>query len=248
MKAMILAAGRGERMRPLTDNCPKPMLKVADIPLIEHHIVKLKENGVVDIVINLAWCGEKIVQYFASGKKWGVTIQYSDEKFGALETAGGIKKALPLLIEEETDDIFIVINGDVYTDYDFKKLLKAKESMSHDQHYAHLILVNNPEHNPNGDFQLHQGKVFPLDKDSISEALEQKSSGNTHSHTYSGIGLYSGRFFDVLPTEPQKTALGPMLRAFADKGLVCGSYTDAMWTDVGTPERLEQLNHTLKGL
>lgn len=244
MKAIILAAGRGERMRPLTDNCPKPMLKVAGIPLIEHHIQNLKRIGVVHIVINLAWCGNKVVQYFGAGEAFGISIEYSDEKSAALETAGGIKKALSKLIDD-SEDTFIVVNGDVFTRFNLQALVDAKQSMSGSNSLAHIVLVDNPPHNIKGDFQLNEGKVSNIALN--DEDISASKSFDCNSYTYSGIGLYRKQFFQSLPEHDRKAALGPMLKAYADEGLVEGSFTSAMWTDVGTPERLKQLNLSLEG-
>ena len=145
MKAMILAAGRGQRMMPLTAELPKPMLKVQGKPLIEHHIERLKTAGITDFIINLAWQGDKIRAYFGDGSRLGVHIEYSQEPEQGLETAGGIIQALPLLGEQ-----FIVINGDIFTDYDVSSLLHIHL----DAGEAHIVLVENPAHNPNGDFTL----------------------------------------------------------------------------------------------
>ncbi len=147
MKAMILAAGRGERMRPLTDETPKPLLKINQFCLIEHHIINLKSAGITELVINTAWLAEQIHQYLGDGSNYGVSIQYSDEG-QALETGGGINKALPLL----GDDYFLVVNGDVWCDYEFKTLPTLKAD-----HLAHLVLVNNPEQHPGGDFSIESG-------------------------------------------------------------------------------------------
>ncbi len=163
MKAMILAAGRGERMRPLTDSLPKPLLQVGDKTLIEYHIQALSQAGITQLVINHAWLGEKIEQYLGNGSQYGIQIQYSREQ-QALETAGGIRQALSLLGNEP----FIVVNGDVYTDYDYSHLttLKMPEPV-------HLVLVNNPEHNPEGDFYLENTQVY--------HQSETGQSGSTRS-------------------------------------------------------------------
>lgn len=221
MKAMILAAGRGERMRPLTDYLPKPMLKVAGKSLIEHHIVALQRAGITDIVINLAWLGDKIQQYLQDGSDFGVTIRYSHETT-ALETAGGIKQALPML----GDQPFVVVNGDVYTDFDFSQLATLRSDVM-----AHLYLIDNPVHNPGGDFAIENGYLTNL------------TQCNEHSATFSGIGVYRAEFFDRCQHQVQ--ALGPMLRAGAERKLITAEMLAATWTDVGTPERLQQLNAEL---
>lgn len=227
---MILAAGRGERMRPLTDTCPKPMLKVAGIPLIEHHLVKLAKAGITDIVINHAWLGHKIEDYLKDGSQWGVSISYSRETEGALETAGGIIKAMPLLLSgSDKNTPFLVVNGDVYTEFGFSELpILLPECL------AKIWLVNNPEHNIKGDFCLVDNKVNNL---SIKEVLD----GVTQSFTFSGIGLYRSEFFTSQDND-KILPLGPLLRQYVGENKVQGSLMDNLWTDVGTPERLEVLN------
>jgi MurNAc alpha-1-phosphate uridylyltransferase len=232
MKAMILAAGRGERMKPLTDNCPKPMLKVAGIPLIEYHISKLVKAGIKEIVINHAWLGDQIENYLKDGSQWGAVIQYSAELDGALETAGGIIKALPLLSANENNEPFLVINGDVFTDYSFDSLPELANDV-----FAHLWLVKNPTHNVKGDF------IF--DDDLIAnQSLKQDNP----SYTFSGIGLYRASFFDSLrySNHDEVHALGPLLRKKAEQRQISGSLLSSNWTDVGTPERLAELNNKLQ--
>ncbi len=235
MKAMILAAGRGERMRPLTDNTPKPLLKISGIPLIEHHLRKLAEVGITDIVINLAWLGDKIVEYFQDGSSLGVNICYSWERGGALETAGGIIKALPLLCSSSSqdnnsqDEPFLVVNGDIYIDYDYQHLPQLTDSQ-----LAHLWLVENPAHNQQGDFRLVGENV---------QNLTQLNASPTY--TFSGIGLYRPSFFDEHLTETV-VPLAPLLRKAIDKQCVAGTLLSGLWTDVGTPERLKQLDKQLQ--
>lgn len=229
MKAMILAAGRGERMKPLTDNCPKPLLKVLDTSLIDFHILKLADIGITDIVINLAWLGDKIIEHLQNGERFGVNIQYSWEREGALETAGGIMKALPLL-NLKNDEAFLVVNGDVFIDYDFSDLpvLPANK-------LAHLWLTNNPEHNLQGDFCLLDGSVKAL-------SLADKKQ----TFTFSGIGLYRPSIFNQFLSEVVMP-LAPVLRAAIASEQVSGSLLPGLWTDVGTPERLSHLNASLQG-
>lgn len=216
MKAMILAAGRGERMRPLTDTLPKPLLRVGDKTLIEWHLEKLMACGFKDIVINIAHLGYKISQYLGDGSKYGVNITYSDEqKSGALESAGGIKKALPLL----GDEPFLVVNGDVFCDYDFDKEFNLGDSL------AHLILVPNPEHNQAGDFGLENSLV-------LNHAKKQ--------YTFSGIGYYNPKLFKEL--ENGKSALAPLLREAIKNKKVSGELYNGDWHDIGTPQRLEKIN------
>ncbi|XQW84476.1 N-acetylmuramate alpha-1-phosphate uridylyltransferase MurU [Thalassotalea piscium] len=237
MKAMILAAGRGERLRPLTDHTPKPLLKVNGIPLIEHHIIKLARAGITDIVINLAWLGEKIEEYLQNGSRFGVKIHYSWEQPHALETAGGIIKALPLLVNPDADDkrqeLFLVINGDIYFDYDFTLLpVLGKEDL------AHLWLVPNPEHNRDGDFVLSANRVSTLSAAELTHHQE--------SYTFSGVGLYKADlFYQLAESEAYENGvlrLGPSLKKCAQQGLLAGELSSHFWTDVGTAERLQQVN------
>lgn len=228
MKAMILAAGRGERMKPLTDNCPKPLLTVQGIPLIEYHIKALAKIGVNEIVINHAWLGEQLVDYVGDGSQWQVKIHYSEEQ-QALETAGGIIQALPLLGEEP----FLIVNGDVFTDFDFNDIPLLPMGK-----LAHLWLVNNPAHNVSGDFTIKEGLLQNIDS-SAKGSREQKS------YTYSGIALFKPEFFShALSNKAKCTALplAPLLRSSADKSEITASVSSSSWTDVGTPERLAQLN------
>ena len=213
--AMILAAGRGERMRPLTDTTPKPLLRVRGQPLIERHVAALARAGMEKIVINLAWLGAQIREYLGDGARYGVPIVYSEEQPHALETAGGIFRALPHLAPGP----FAVVNGDVYTDFTFEKLAVAAA------HSAHLVLVRNPPQHPRGDFGLAQGLAAPV--------------GETR-YTFSGIAVYRCDFFSgctdgAFPLKPL------LLRAMAAERCSAELY-DGMWEDVGTQERLEVLN------
>ena len=220
MRAMILAAGHGTRMKPLTDHTPKPLLKVGDKPLIVWHIEKLKKAGIENIIINIAWLGDQIPKALGDGSQFGVNLEYSDEqKDGALETAGGIIKALPFFSGEP----FLVVNGDIWCDYEFSNTnpLKAEK-------LAHLVLVNNPEHNPEGDFALSNTVV--------------KLKGN-NKHTFSGIGYYHPDLFKELPQG--KRPLAPSLREAMDKNNVSGEHFAGDWRDIGTPERLEELDKLL---
>lgn len=219
MKAMILAAGHGKRMRPLTNHLPKPLLEVAGKPLILWHIERLRDAGITDLVINIAWKGWKIPEKLGDGSAYGVTINYSDEQeMGALETAGGIINALPLL----GDHPFLVINGDVWCDYPYESLTLAQGDL------AHLVLVNNPAHHPSGDFHLENGRAMP--------------QGNSNNKlTFSGIGMYSPHLFHALPVE--KTPLAPLLFSAIDHGLISASHFTGDWRDIGTPERLYALEN-----
>ena len=218
MKVMILAAGLGSRMRPLTDVTPKPLLKAGGVPLIVWHIEKLAHQGFKDIVINIAHLGYQIPKALGDGSQWGVHISYSDEQEeGGLESAGGIVKALPLL----KDDNFLVINGDIFTAYDFQPNRKLAKGI-----LAHLILVPNPEHNPQGDFALDGQRV-----------IDRKQ------YTFSGIGYYAPELFKNV--QYGKSALAPLLREAMKEGKVTGELYEGQWLDIGTPKRLEDLNLTL---
>ncbi len=220
MKAMILAAGLGERMRPLTDHTPKPLLEVASKPLIVYHIEKLAAAGFSEIIINIAHLGHMIPEALGDGSKWGVKITYSDEQEeGALESLGGIVKALPLL----GDEPFLVVNGDVWCDYAFDVNLSLNDKL------AHLILVDNPEHNVDGDFALVDGEV----KRDGAEKL-----------TFSGIGYYNPKLFKDQPYG--SAPLAPLLRETMDLGKVSGEHYGGSWRDIGTPERLDEMNRKLK--
>ncbi|MFS6937509.1 sugar-phosphate transferase [Neisseria animaloris] len=223
MKAMILAAGRGERMRPLTDSCPKPLLKVGSEPLIGWHLRRLKAAGIDEIVINHAWLGRQIEETLGTGAAYGVQIAYSPEGETGLETAGGIATALPLLGNEP----FLVVNGDVLTDIDFQTAFEAAASLKQQQRLAHLWLVPNPAHNPAGDFAL-------LDNGRVAS---QSSAGQPL--TFSGMGVYHPDLFENTP--PGKAAkLAPLLRGAMDKNLVSGEKHNGLWLDVGTVERLAE--------
>ncbi|MGW8247665.1 MAG: N-acetylmuramate alpha-1-phosphate uridylyltransferase MurU [Acidiferrobacterales bacterium] len=219
MKAFILAAGRGERMRPLTDSIPKPLLTVGGEPLIVHTIRRLSAAGVSDLVVNVSHLADQIEAFLGNGAQWGVNINYSHEE-AALETAGGIINALPLL----GDSPFILVNGDIWTDYDFSGLTKRPLENS----LAHLVMVSNPGHHPQGDFYLDHGKLGQEG----GEAL-----------TYSGIGLYSPALFSSLP--PGKRPLAPILRQAISNSQLSGEKFNGKWMDVGTPERLSELDSYL---
>tara|TARA_R100000687_G_scaffold39493_2_gene32171 strand:- start:15674 stop:16414 length:741 start_codon:yes stop_codon:yes gene_type:complete len=236
--AMILAAGRGERMRPLTDTTPKPLLEVHGKPLIEYHIERLATAGIKRIVINHAWLGEKIVQRIGNGSRFNVDIVYSSEET-ALETAGGIKQALPQLCEHTASDAFLVVNGDVFTDFCFANMLENLrdhgKGLTKELPLAHLILVPNPPHNPEGDFYLHGNRVCKIQHKDVS--AEQRAP---HKYTFSGIGVYRKALFDGLSQASQR--LAPVLVDAMAKNQVSGSLHQGVWVDIGTPERLTQLN------
>lgn len=220
MRAMVLAAGKGERMRPLTLHTPKPLLPVAGKPLIEWHLEALKRAGISELVINHAWLGEQIEAAFGDGSRLGLHIRWSAES-EPLETGGGILNALPLLGASP----FVLVNGDVWTEYDFAELPPLGGLL------AHLVLVPNPEYKPQGDFVLVEG------------AVRNPVAGE--GHTYSGIALVSPRLFDGCA--PGAFALAPLLRRAADQGLISGELYCGPWLDVGTPERLEQAGRLARG-
>ena len=217
MKAMILAAGRGERMRPLTDSLPKPLLAAGGKPLIVHHIEKLKRAGISELVINHAWLGHKLVAALGDGSALGVSIHWSAEE-SALETAGGIVQALPLLGSEP----FLVINGDTWLDLDYRALVN--QPLGDD--LAHLWLVPNPPQHPQGDFSLQAGRVL-----------------DTPALTFSGVGLYHPAAFAGLPCGARK--LAPLLRDWMALGRVGGSLLAGEWRDIGTVDRLRELDEKL---
>lgn len=224
MKVMILAAGRGTRMAPLTDHCPKPLLPLAGKPLIVHHIEKLAAAGFSELVINHAYLGQMIEQQLGDGSCFGVRIHYSPET-EALETGGGILHALPLLGEEP----FLLVNGDVWSDWDFRS---AAMALAADK-LAHLWLVSNPQHHPQGDFLLSERQVLnPQAQDNHRPRL-----------TFSGFSVLHPQLFrgcqnGVFP-------LAPLLRQAMDQGQVSGEQLHHDWVDVGTPQRLAQLEQRL---
>lgn len=221
MKAMILAAGRGERMRPLTDHTPKPLLKVGGKSLIVWHLERLTKAGFKEVVINHAHLGEQIEQALGEGSQWGLHIQYSPEKI-ALETAGGIANALSLLGPEP----FLVVNGDTFTEIDFGALNHALQS----NNQAHLVLVNNPLQHPNGDFAIEAGML--------------KNRGD-QMLTFSGVGMYHPDLFaGITRGEPAK--LAPLLRNAIAKNKATAEHYQGVWHDIGTPERLNALDAELQ--
>ncbi|MGB7649618.1 MAG: nucleotidyltransferase family protein [Gallionella sp.] len=238
MMAMILAAGRGERMRPLTDHTPKPLLAVGGKPLIVWHIERLVAAGITELVINHAHLGAQIEAALADGKTWGAHIQYSRE-IAALETAGGIANALPLLGEE----IFAVVNGDVFCDYDFVQLHAHAAQMQAQQDLAHLVLVNNPPQHPHGDFALHESRIVPESR--ILNPESQIPNPKSCLLTFSGIGLYHPALFANLAAGT-KAPLAPLLRAQIALAKVSGTHHRGRWVDVGTPQRLNELDAQLR--
>jgi len=218
MQAMILAAGRGERMRPLTDHTPKPLLPAGGKPLIVYHIERLVAAGLRRIVINHAHLGHRIEAALDDGSRWGAKIRYLPES-EALETGGGIFRALPLLDRGP----FVVVNGDIWTDLEFIRLRLSEGLL------AHLVLVDNPPHHPEGDFALANGRL---------------STQGTPRYTYSGVGIYHSDLFRGC--SGGAFPLAPLLRAAMERGLVSGEHYPGRWLDIGTPERLQALNRMLK--
>lgn len=218
---MILAAGRGERMRPLTDTTPKPLLRIGGQTLIERHVHALARSGITELVINHAYLGEQIVQALGDGDAYGVHICYSPETGGSLETGGGIMNALPLLGEEP----FLTVNGDIWTDFPFDSLPPQIDGL------AHLVMVDNPDNHPQGDFSLSQGRL---------------SQQGPAMLTFSGIGVYRPELFTGC--SPGAFPLGPLLRTAMDAGHVSGEHYQGSWFDVGTPERLDAVNRVIINL
>jgi MurNAc alpha-1-phosphate uridylyltransferase len=230
MKAMVLAAGRGERMRPLTDLTPKPLLRVGGKPLIVWHLERLARAGLREVVINHAHLGAQIEAALGDGARWGLAIIYSPEPAGALETAGGIANALPLLGHDEP---FLVINGDIWCDWD----VSQAASVLNPGDLAHLVLVPNPPHHPQGDFSIDGRKV----------AADAATGGAAQSCTFSGIGVYRPQIFaGIRRGEPAK--LAPLLRAAMAEHRVSGELHLGRWVDVGTPQRLAELDAELRSL
>ena len=218
MKAMILAAGRGERMRPLTDTIPKPLLRAGGKALIEYLLESLAAGGFRELVINCAHLGDQLVAYLGDGRRYGVSIAWSHERDAALETGGGIQRALPLL---DTDH-FLVVNADIWTDYPFARLKRRFQGL------AHLVLVDNPAQHAHGDFVLSGAMV---------------SEKGAPRLTFSGIGVYHrDLFIDCLPG---RFPLAPLLRTAMAAGKVYGEHYTGVWRDIGTVERLAELDRAL---
>ena len=219
IKAMILAAGRGERMRPLTDAVPKPLLEAGGKPLIVHLIERLARAGLHDLIVNHSHLGEQITAYLGDGSAYGVRLAYSHEEGGGLETGGGIFKALSLI----DSDPFLVVNGDIWTDYPFERLPTRLSGL------AHLVLVDNPPQHPRGDFVLRDGHVLAEGEPRL---------------TFSGIGVYARALF--AGCHPGKFPLAPLLRRAMQTGQVSGERYPGHWRDIGTPQRLKELDRELR--
>lgn len=222
MKAFILAAGRGQRLKPITDEIPKPLVEVQGKPLLLHHLLALKKAGFRDIVINVSWLGEHIIDFLHSETPTGLKISISDERQQALETGGGMLKALKLL----GDKPFLSINADVFTDFDYRQFITF--ALSND--LLHVVLVPNPEHNTAGDFSLNKNRLV--------------SPGSIHdSFTYSGIGIYNPALFKPVRNRlNQAFRLKPLIQQAIRQQLAGGQIYHGQWTDVGTTERLAELN------
>ena len=285
MKALVFAAGKGERMRPLTEHTPKPLLAAGGKPLIAWHLEKLAAMGVREVVVNTAWLAGRFPEVLGDGARWGLRLHYSYEGAEPLETGGGMLHALPLLGEEDAP--FIAVNGDIWTDYDFTRLPRDMPGI------AHLVMVPNPDHNPRGDFALEplsprkrgwgegsgrSGQARALDSDFLAhhpartaapsaaatapsgegrreaDAMLLSSDGPTRL-TFSGIGLYRPSLFttwrDILGNTPgasetpPRFKLAPLLRAAMARGEVTGESYDGIWNDIGTPQRLADLDRRL---
>ena len=237
MKALIFAAGKGERMRPLTLRTPKPLLEAGGKPLIVWHLEKLAAIGVRDAVVNTSWLAEQFPTALGDGSRWGLRLHYSYEGTEPLETGGGMLHALPQLRDDDDPDTpFLVANGDIWTDFDYAKLPRRMDGI------AHLVMVANPDHNARGDFVL--------------AANGQVHSDGAGRLTYSGIGLYRPALFDEwravigdapgASDNPPRFKLAPLLRAAMARDLVSGQRHDGAWTDVGTPQRLAELDMRLR--
>ena len=237
MKALVFAAGLGERMRPLTDATPKPLLVVGGKPLIAWHLEKLAALGVREVVVNTSWLAEQFPRTLGDGAQWGLRLHYAFEGGTPLETGGGMHNALPLLVDDGGSDApFIAINGDIWTDYDLARLPHAPPGV------AHLVMVDNPSQHPDGDFALRaDGSI---------------ASGGTAKLTFAGIGVYRPSLFADwravigaaagAGAEPPRFKLAPLLRAAMAGDAVTGEHHQGRWTDVGTPQRLAQLDAELK--
>lgn len=216
---VLLAAGHGQRMRPLTDSSPKPLLKIGGKSLIEHHLYKLSELGFKHVVINTAYLSEMIPNHLGGGDRYGLTINYSDESgTGALETAGGLVNALPII----QSDPFMVINADIWTDFDFTQLLGPLKQQ------ARLVMVDNPSHNKSGDFYLGH-----------SNLLVSKNERAATNYTFSGIALYKKSVFADLSAG--KRPLLPIFNSLIEQQSLCGIHYKGVWSDIGTPERLNEI-------
>ncbi len=238
MRAMILAAGLGSRMRPLTDRCPKPLLKANNKPLIDYHLEKLEALGVERVAINTHWLGHLVIEHLERNWQHRLKIDIYPEE-ALLETAGGIVNALATL-DTKDDAPFLLINGDVYFEEELKPSLDHTLN-KHCEAQANLLLCKNPDHNPSGDFDISE-----LDQTGCARLFikAEQAKRQHQSRTYSGIGVYRPSLFTELPPGP--AALGPILKRLAKEGVLYGTEMTEFWLDVGTPERLDQLDQRLR--
>lgn len=220
MRAMILAAGRGDRLRPITDETPKPLIEVGGQTLLDRHLEHLGSAGIRKVVINLGWLGDRIVERIGNGARYGLEVSYSQEGDNILETGGGIHKALPLLGNEP----FLVVNGDIYTDMPIPDVLLDTGSL------GHLMMVRTPAYRDSGDFNLEAGLI---------------RNGADAAYTFSGVAIYRPEFF--AGCEGGRFSIAPMLRAAADRGQLSGLLYEGLWADAGTPERLASLRAHVQG-
>jgi len=218
MRAMILAAGRGERLRPITDDRPKPLIEVGGQSLLERHLENLRAAGIATVVINLGWLGDRIVERVGTGTQFDLEVIYSQEGDNILETGGGIHKALPVL----GDEPFLVVNGDIYTDMPVPDVSLDSDAL------GHLIMVPTPDYRDSGDFNLEAGLV---------------RNGADAAYTFSGVAFYRPEFFDGC--EAGRFSIAPMLREAADRGQLSGSLYEGLWADAGTPQRLAELRGSI---
>ncbi len=250
MIAMILAAGRGERMRPLTDHTPKPLLQVGGKPLLQWHLEALADSGFKSVVMNVAYLGSQIEEFVGDGSRWGLRVRFSHEPQGALETAGGIAQARPWMdesllsqtvnAEESQGAPFFVINADIWTDWPRVQAFEIAREMQTTRALAHIVLVDNPPHHPQGDFELGaDGSPRPL---AIPSVIASPKGVAIHpSLTFSGIGIYRPALFsDIQPG--QRAPLAPALRKAMAAGQCTASHYRGKWSDIGTPERLNEMN------
>jgi MurNAc alpha-1-phosphate uridylyltransferase len=238
---MILAAGKGERMRPLTLSRPKPLLEVGGMALIEHHLRALASAGFGEVVVNLSWLGEQIPAALGDGTRFGLAITYSDEGPEPLETGGGIYRALPRLCPMGVEP-FLVLNGDVWMDYPYAALRERFSAGLPGKDQAHLVLVPNPAHNPRGDFAYADGRMIEPVPGMAADTAAAARLGALPRYTFSGLGVYHPSLFNGCSDGIFK--LAPLLRAAAVSGRVGAEIFRGDWHDIGTPERLDALNRT----
>jgi N-acetyl-alpha-D-muramate 1-phosphate uridylyltransferase len=243
MRAMILAAGRGERMRPLTLTRPKPLLQVGGEALIEHHLRALAAAGFGEVVVNLSWLGEQIPAALGDGARYGLAIAYSDEGPEPLETGGGILRALPRLAPMGVEP-FLVLNGDVWMNYPYAWLRERFAAGLPGRDQAHLVLVPNPEHNPRGDFAVLDGRMLEPVPGMAEDTAVSARIAALPRHTFSGLGVYHPSLFNGCREVQFK--LVPLLRTAAVMGRVGVECFDGDWSDIGTPERLAALDARLR--